>query len=72
MNKNSIVGSPKEIKGEAKESIVKATGDAKRRGADEKTDPAEDNASKDTGGTDDAVRDALAVSAAAMTLGGIH
>jgi uncharacterized protein YjbJ (UPF0337 family) len=71
MDKNRIVGSPKEIKGEAKESIGKAIGDAKLR-ADEKTEPAEDKAPNDIGGVDDAVRDALAVSAAAMTLGGIH
>ena len=40
--------------------------------ADEKTDPVADKAPNDTGGANDAVRDALAVSAAAMTLGGVH
>ena len=69
MNKNRTVGSPEEIRGKAKEGVSNATGDA-RLPADQKTDCAEDKAPSDI--ARDAVRDALAVSAAAMTLGGIH
>jgi uncharacterized protein YjbJ (UPF0337 family) len=67
MDKNRIVGSPKEIKSEAQESI----GDAKLK-AGGKSDQAEDKAPNDVGGVNDAVRDALTTSAVAMTLGGMH
>jgi hypothetical protein len=67
MDKDSVVGSPKQPNGVATANDRKATGVAKPD-ADEKADQAEDKAQHDAG-ADDAVRDALATSAAAMTLG---
>jgi uncharacterized protein YjbJ (UPF0337 family) len=58
MDKNRIVGSAKEIKGEVKQSIGKAIGDAKLQ-ADGKADQAEGKVQNAIGGVNDAVREAL-------------
>jgi uncharacterized protein YjbJ (UPF0337 family) len=58
MDKDRIVGSAKEIKGSVKETIGKATGDAKLQ-ADGGADKAEGKIQNAIGGGKDAVRDAL-------------
>jgi uncharacterized protein YjbJ (UPF0337 family) len=58
MDKDRIIGSAKEIKGAVKETIGKATGDAKLQ-ADGKTDKTEGTIQNAIGGVRDTVRDAL-------------
>jgi uncharacterized protein YjbJ (UPF0337 family) len=58
MDKNRIVGSAKEIKGEVKEGVGKAIGDAKLQ-ADGRADQAEGKVQNAIGGVTDAVREAL-------------
>ena len=67
MDRDGIVGSDKEVKG----AVAASTDAAKPKAADVKADHAEDK-QPDAGGANDAVRDALATSAAAMTLAGLH
>jgi uncharacterized protein YjbJ (UPF0337 family) len=58
MDKDRVVGSAKEVKGLVKETIGKATGDAKLQ-ADGKADKVEGKIQNAIGGAKDAVRDAL-------------
>jgi uncharacterized protein YjbJ (UPF0337 family) len=58
MDKDRIIGSAKEIKGAIKETIGKATGDAKLQ-ADGKTDKTAGTIQNAIGGVRDTVRDAL-------------
>src|ERR1700722_7167269 len=58
MDKDRVVGSAKEIKGSVKETIGKATGDAKLQ-ADGKADKVEGKIQNAIGGAKDTVRDAL-------------
>ena len=58
MDKNRITGTAKEIKGSVKETIGKATGDAKLQ-ADGKTDKVEGKVQNAVGWVKDAIRDAL-------------
>jgi uncharacterized protein YjbJ (UPF0337 family) len=58
MDKDRIIGSAKEIKGAVKETIGKATGDAKLQ-ADGKADKTEGTIQNAIGGLRDTVRDAL-------------
>ena len=67
MDKDNV-GSPKERNRKAPAGTGKAIGDAKPK-ADSKAEEAEDKARQES---NDVVRDALATSAAAMTLGGLH
>jgi uncharacterized protein YjbJ (UPF0337 family) len=55
MNKDRIAGSAKEIKGSIKETIGKATGDAKLE-ADGKTDKAKGKIQNAVGGLKDALK----------------
>jgi uncharacterized protein YjbJ (UPF0337 family) len=57
MDKDRIVGSAKEVKGAAKETIGKAIGDAKLQ-ADGKADKARGKLQNAIGGVKDALRDA--------------
>jgi len=58
MDKDRIAGSAKEIKGSVKETIGKATGDAKLR-SDGRTDKAAGKFQNAVGGVKDTIRDAL-------------
>ncbi len=58
MDKDRIAGSAKEIKGAVKETIGKATGDAKLR-SDGRADKVEGKVQNAIGGVKDAMRDAL-------------
>jgi uncharacterized protein YjbJ (UPF0337 family) len=58
MDKDRIAGSAKEIKGSVKETIGKATGNAKLR-SNGRADQVEGEVQNAVGGVKDAVRDAL-------------
>ena len=70
MDRDRIVGAPKETKGAATARTGKATAHAKAK-IDGTADQAEDKAQHDAGAANDVVRNALAASAAAMTLAGL-
>jgi uncharacterized protein YjbJ (UPF0337 family) len=58
MDKDRIIGSAKDIKGAAKETVGKAIGDAKSQ-ADDKADKSEGTIRNAIGGVRDTMRDVL-------------